>query len=311
MMYDAKRLAGGIYGLLVGEALGVPYEFNAPTDLPPTNAIEFAPPPGFERSHVGTPPGTWSDDGALALCLLASLLECGTFDPEDAGRRFLAFRESGYMAVDGRVFDIGGTTEDALDHIQKGTPALQTGRSDEWSQGNGSLMRVLPLALWHKGDDATLTRHAAAQSCITHAHPSAQACCALYCLWARRILEGNTDAWTAATQAFRDIYAPETPERIMLDEIIKPDQPYRTRGSGFVVDTLRSAQVVQDAGDYAAIVRAAVALGNDTDTTACVAGGIAGLRFGVDGIPPRWLDDLRGRNLVDPLIARLITWHQP
>jgi ADP-ribosyl-[dinitrogen reductase] hydrolase len=69
-------MAGGLVGLLVGDALGVPYEFRGPKDLPPRDAIEYSPPEGFERSHTGVPPGTWSDDGAQALCLLASLLEC-------------------------------------------------------------------------------------------------------------------------------------------------------------------------------------------------------------------------------------------
>ena len=310
MPYDAAHLAGGIYGLLIGDALGVPYEFHAAADIPATDSIDFTPPAGFKRAHSGTPPGTWSDDGALALCLLASLLDCNSFDPGDMGQRFLAFREAGYMAVDERVFDIGGASSDALDHLQQGTPALQAGRSDDRSQGNGSLMRVLPMALWHTGDDAALARDAAAQSRITHAHPSALACCAFYCLWARRTLEGNADAWTAAAQTFREIYAPATPERTMLDEVIKPEQPFRTRGSGFVVDTLHSAHAVQAAGTYAASVRAAIAFGNDTDTTACVAGGIAGLRLGVDAIPPDWRNNLHGRALVDPLVTRLIAWHQ-
>jgi ADP-ribosyl-[dinitrogen reductase] hydrolase len=111
-------------------------------------------------------------------------------------------------------------------------------------------------------------------------------------------------------QTYRAIYVPETTERIMLDEVIKPDRPYPVRGKGFVVDTLRSAQAVQEAGDYAAVVRAAIRLGNDTDTTACVAGGIAGLRVGVDGLPAKWLAGLRGRDIVDPLVERLIAWHR-
>lgn len=310
MGYDADQLAGGLEGLLIGDALGVPYEFHPPAQIPPAAAIEFAPPPGFARAHRGTPPGTWSDDGALALCLLASLLDCGQLDPEDVGRRFLAFREAGAMAVDGRVFDIGGTTTEALDLLQKGTPALQAGRSDERSQGNGSLMRVLPLALWHRGDDAQLARDAADQSRITHAHPSARACCILYCLWARRTLERHPDAWTAAVQTFRELYAPETPERIMLDEVLTPDQPYPIRGRGFVVDTLRSAQAVQAAGAFEDVLRAAIALGNDTDTTACVAGGIAGLHGGAASIPARWRAGLRGRDIVAPLLERLIVWQQ-
>jgi ADP-ribosyl-[dinitrogen reductase] hydrolase len=311
MDMDKKAcLSGGIYGLLIGDTLGVPYEFHASGEIPPLDAIDFTPPSDFERSHRKVLPGTWSDDGALALCLLASLLDTGKVDSEDMGQRFVAFRESGYMAVDQNVFDIGGTTEDALDLIQKGIPALQAGRSDEWSQGNGSLMRVLPLALWHKGDDGTLIHDAENQSRITHAHPSALVCCGLYCLWARRTIEGIPDAWMAAVHTYRTLFGLDTMERIILEEVIRPEHPYRIRGSGFVVDTLHSAHVVQQAGDYAAIVRAAIALGNDTDTTACVAGGIAGLRLGIEKIPAHWRFNLRGRDLVNPLIERLIAWHQ-
>src|SRR5579872_77569 len=116
----------------------------------------MVPPLHFDRAHDGTPPGTWSDDGAHALCLLASLLERRGFDAEDLAARLLAWIEEGYMAVDGRVFDCGDTTHRALIALRRGTPALQAGPSDVQDNGNGSLMRVLPLALWHTGSDANL-----------------------------------------------------------------------------------------------------------------------------------------------------------
>src|SRR5262245_65410840 len=121
----AQRLEGGLVGLLIGDALGVPYEFHGPERLPPVEQIEMVPPPGFARAHRGTPPGTWSDDGAQALCLLASLLECGRLDPEDLGRRLLRWYNHGYLAVDGRVFDVGIQTGRALRALQRGCLALQ------------------------------------------------------------------------------------------------------------------------------------------------------------------------------------------
>src|SRR5437763_10292615 len=106
MLTQKERIEGGLVGLLVGDALGVPYEFSSPEELPPAEAIEFEPPAGFCRAHVGTPSGTWSDDSAQALCLLASLLTCGRFDADDFARRLLCWSEEGYMAVDDRVFVI-------------------------------------------------------------------------------------------------------------------------------------------------------------------------------------------------------------
>src|SRR5262245_40702865 len=105
-----EAVLGGLYGLLVGDAVGVPYEFSDPRELPALELIEAPPLDGFRRAHPGAPRGAWSDDGAQALCLLASLLYCGRLDIEDLGRRLVNWWDWGYMAVDGAVFDIGGQT---------------------------------------------------------------------------------------------------------------------------------------------------------------------------------------------------------
>jgi ADP-ribosyl-[dinitrogen reductase] hydrolase len=302
----AERIEGGLLGLLVGDALGVPYEFHSPWRLPPAGQIEFTPPAGFQRSHGRVPPGTWSDDGAQALALLASLLECDRLDLDDFGRRLLAWYREGYLAVDAVVFDVGIQTRRALEALADGTAAASAGPAGEWDNGNGSLMRVLPLALWHRGSDEELVVDARRQSLVTHGHLRSQLCCALYCLWARRLLEAAADPWGAAVQSLRRICGEQSVERRELEEAIRPDELPRGEGTGYVVDCLHSARLALAAGGYEAVVRAAVALGNDTDTTACVAGGIAGLRDGVQAIPERWRQALRGRELVTPLLEALL-----
>lgn len=300
-MTRAERIRGALWGLLVGDALGVPYEFHAPAAIPPPGQIELDPPAGFVRAHAGIPPATWSDDGSQALCLLASLLHCGRLDPEDLMRRLSNWRDAGYLAVDGEVFDVGMTTYRALDLFKGGTPAVRAGPADEDANGNGSLMRALPLALWHRGSDAELASDAALQSRVTHGHPRSQVCCALYCLWARRILEGSGDPWHAAVTALRESYPAG---RVELERHVLPyGEP---RGTGYVVDCLHSARLALAAGSYEQVVRAAIALGNDTDTTACVAGGLAGLRDGYDAIPQRWRDALREPELARPLLEKLL-----
>jgi ADP-ribosyl-[dinitrogen reductase] hydrolase len=303
------RIAGGLYGLLVGDALGVPYEFHPAAAIPPREHVEMDPPAGFRRAHPGVPPGTWSDDGSQALCLLASLLEKNALDPEDFGRRMLDWYERGYLAVDGKVFDVGVQTSAALLELRAGTPALEAGRSDERANGNGSLMRVLPLVLWHQGSDASLSSDAMAQSRVTHGHLRSQACCALYCLWARRVLGDCADPWRDALKSFRALYPEGTKARAELDTNIVPLSALEPRGegSGYVVDCLRSArQCVAQGKDFEQVVKSAIALGNDTDTTAAVAGGIAGLRYGADGIPDRWRTALRGQEAVEPLLKKLL-----
>src|SRR3982751_6969843 len=99
MISFSDRLEGGIFGLLIGDALGVPYEFHAPEALPPLADIEMTPPAHFPRAHARVPPATWSDDGAQALILLASLLDHSALDTQDVGAGFVAWYETGYLAV--------------------------------------------------------------------------------------------------------------------------------------------------------------------------------------------------------------------
>ena len=126
MLTLRERIEGGIWGLLMGDALGVPYEFHPPSQIPPKSDIELDPPLDFRRAHATVPPGTWSDDGAHALCLLASLLERGRLDVEDLGQRLLAWYDGGYLAVDGKVFDCGVQTGKALQALRRGVPARGT-----------------------------------------------------------------------------------------------------------------------------------------------------------------------------------------
>jgi ADP-ribosyl-[dinitrogen reductase] hydrolase len=303
----ADRIAGGLLGLLVGDALGVPYEFRPPERIPVRERIELDPPQGYSRAHVGVPAGTYSDDGAQALCLLASLLESGRFDPEDLGRRLVAWYDEGYMAVDGVVFDVGIQTSQSLGRLKAGTAALQAGLADERTNGNGSLMRVLPLALWHQGTDAELAADARAQSRVTHGHIRSQLCCAMYCLWGRRVLDGSANSWQEAAATLRALLQDEPAAVHELDTTIRPEHPAEPTGRGYVVDTLMSAHRAAAAADYETAVKTAVALGHDTDTTAAVAGGIAGIHHGRAGIPARWIAGLRGRELYQPLLDRLLT----
>jgi ADP-ribosyl-[dinitrogen reductase] hydrolase len=300
------RLEGGLVGLLVGDSLGVPYEFHGAGNIPALADIEMTPPPGYPRTYAQVPPGTWSDDGAQALCLLASLLDRGGFDAEDFGRRLVDWLDKGYLAVDGRVFDVGITSRQVIMRIGAGTPAAEAGESGENSNGNGSLMRVLPLVLWHQGPDLDLVRDATAQSRVTHAHPRSQLSCALYCLWARRLLDATPDPWNDALYALLGMTRQDPDARAELANHVAPPRTQKPTGTGYVVDCLHSARHALEQRTYEGVVKAAIALGNDTDTTACVAGGLAGVRDGVDAIPPRWRDALRGRDLLQPLMERLL-----
>lgn len=167
------QLRGALCGLLVGDALGVPYEFTPPDRLPPRQQLELTPPAGWPRAHQ-VPDGTWSDDGACALALLDSLLDCDGLDAHDLARKLSSWQFEGAYAVDGHVFDVGVTTSAAIRRFRSGVPAEEAGPDDQNSNGNGSLMRVLPLVLWHRGSDFGLARDAMRQSLVTHGHLRSQ-----------------------------------------------------------------------------------------------------------------------------------------
>jgi ADP-ribosylglycohydrolase len=308
----AERARAGLLGLLVGDALGVPHEFKTPAAILPREQIEMVVPDDYPRSHVRVPPGTWSDDGAQALCLLDSLLSRGYLDPNDLARRLLAWRDTGYMAVDRQVFDIGIQTQRAVDRIRSGVPALEAGDRAPGASGNGSLMRVLSLALWHRSGRFELFESAMLQSQVTHGSLQAQLCCALYCGVADSLLEGlpRALAWQATIESLREHCSLRPAYREVLErDILDSPRRFKPGGSGHVVDALWSAHACLQQDDYASVVRAAIALGDDTDTTAAIAGGLAGIVFGEAGIPERWRSGLRGQGLSAPLLNGLEVHH--
>lgn len=293
--------------MLIGDALGVPYEFHPREEIPPFDEIEFEPPQYFRRAHAGVPVGTWSDDGAQALILLDSLLECGKFDAQHFAKGLIDWYQNGFMAVGGKVFDVGIQTADSIRSLMRGTAPLLAGGTDEYSNGNGSLMRVLPLALWHQGTDLELIADAFDQSAVTHGHLRSKLCCALYCIWARRILQETENPWDDAVETLYKIFPEGTIENTEFETRIFPkDAIYNVKGSGYVVDSLRAAHWANGNKNYEEVVRKSIALGDDTDTTACIAGGIAGMKFGINTIPSRWKDNLRGKEIFAPMIEKLI-----
>lgn len=309
--YGSDRAIGGLVGLLVGDALGVPYEFHPPEDLPSRDLIDMVAPLGFPRAHAGVPNGTWSDDGAQALCLLASLLDHGKLSLSVLADRLLQWLDDGYMAVDGDVFDCGIQTAEALGYLRDGVSPHESGGTDARSNGNGSLMRVLPLALWHSGSDEALVLDAHLQSLPTHAHARSLVACAFYCLVARGYLRQLADPWGWADRRLAEIYQNwlgERERKAFLSELDvlrsfpKTDQP---RGTGYCVDTISSARKALEGESFEDVVKTAILFGHDTDTTAAVAGGLAGIRFGLDCIPTRWLGQLRGFELLAPILSQI------
>jgi ADP-ribosylglycohydrolase len=300
------RIRGAVYGLLVGDALGVPYEFHAAAEIPDANLVEMVPPKGFARAHAGTPSGTWSDDGAQALLLLESLRQSPKLSLTDFAALLVRWYQSGYMTPDGRVFDVGIQTSRALRKLMDGANPETAGPSGERENGNGALMRVLPVVFFAQ-TPVEAAELAMRQGVVTHGHIRSQLCCALYALTAFGVLHGASaaDAVSAAEDHLLERYS-DTPHETELKVVLdgRHDAP---EGSGYVVDSLWSAiKCVLSTQDYETCVRKAIKLGEDTDTTACIAGGLAGMWYGEAAIPERWKRALKGTNIVEPLLGDLV-----
>lgn len=303
-----NKIKGAIYGLLLGDAVGVPYEFQVGDQLPSLENIDINPLPTFSRSYPDVPVGTWSDGGAQSLCLIDSLLNCKKLDIQDYMQRISNWYQFGYLAVDGVVFNVSQQTQEAIHKFLLGTDVMCIADPQEYFKGNDALTRCLPLALWHKGTDDALIEDAYLQTHLTHTRLRVKVCCALYCLWARYILK-NLDiaaAWKKAVQVLRTHYLKCPLDAEQLEHFIKPDVMVRGHGGRDIVDCLHSARFALQHNDYKKTIQSVISLGHDTDTTACVAGGIAGLYYGYDHLPQDWLDQLRAKNVIERLSTRFV-----
>ena len=303
----SERARAAVWGHLVGDAIGVPYEFSVPN---PDRVVEIR---QYGTHHQ--PAGTWSDDGALMLAVLDSLTSV-KFDPDDQGQRMLAWFDEGSYTPDGDgAFDIGATTRAALDRLRRGARGIDAGGDADRDQGNGSLMRILPVALVGTAQEGVRIERAHHASRVTHAHPACQVACALYVLMVDRLMADATLAPDAlldgALARLRAVYAEDHPAFVpVLEELVAHRALLRRAGGGWVLDSFWSAWgAFAAASSYRDAIERAVRLGHDTDTTAAITGGLAGLRWGVDeragGIPADWLGALRGKEIVEGLVARL------
>ncbi len=315
----ATSIRAALLGLAVGDALGVPVEFISrhARHHDPVTGLR-----GYGTHHQ--PPGTWSDDSSLTFCLAETLANVG-YDPVDAARRFVKWQDESYWTAHGRVFDIGVTTAEALQRVRRGAEPVQAGGQDEYSNGNGSLMRILPLTFIIQDWPIAARFHAVREmSSITHAHIRSVMACFIYVEMARQLLSGLAviEAFAEMQRVVNGFFQAEgigseleirqfhrILENPYGDYIIKPLVEYPEadiRSSGYVVHTLEAALwCLLNHDTYAATVLAAVNLGEDTDTTGAVAGGLAGLAYGEATIPAEWLAGLARRADIEDLAQRL------
>ena len=289
-----NRGLGCLVGLAVGDALGTTLEFERRDARPRVTELVGGGPFGLK-------PGEWTDDTSMALCLADSLLASNDLNCRDLMDRFLRWADNGENSVNGRCFDIGITTKAALERYRDtGNP--ESGSDDERSAGNGSIMRLAPIALrWHNNLPLA-TEKAREQSRTTHAAPEAVEACALL---AEILVDAIRTGDKAAALRDRSALTPR------IDEIARGSWRAKQRAtvesSAYVVHTMGAALwAVQNAGDFTEAVILAANLAGDADTVAAVTGQIAGAIWGLSAIPDRWLDVLAWRDEIEHRGRRLL-----
>ena len=306
-MLTAAKTLSGLMGLCVGDALGVPVEF--------TSRAERVKSPVTTMLGYGTwnqPPGTWSDDSSLSFCLAECL--CRGYSLDAIANSFWRWYKEAYWTPRGDVFDIGQTTHTAIMRLKQGVVPHQAGGKVENNNGNGSLMRILPMAYCHRNLTlGELLARVHDVSAITHAHARSQMACGIYISIAVALLEG-ADLQTAYLQGLQDIqtiysvreFLLEKPHfgRVLSGEIAKVPVEEINSG-GYVIDTLESSLwCLLNSSSYSEAVLKAVNLGGDTDTTAAVTGGLAGIYYGVENIPKQWMNQIARRQDIIYLAER-------
>ena len=281
------KVYDGIIGLVVGDALGVPYEFRQRDSFKAVGMRGFG-------SH-NQPAGTWSDDSSLTIATLESFGRLGRIDLYDIMHNFASWLCRYDFTASGKVFDVGCTTQKAIEnYVFYHMPPNQCGGASERDNGNGSLMRILPLAFMPH--DIYDVRNL---SSLTHAHDTSVTACEIYLSVASGLLAGvrrDIAVKRACEGAKPPFQRLEHINELRRDEI---------KSSGYVVDTLEAALwCFLQADNYRDCVLMAVNLGEDTDTVAAVAGGLAGIYYGVGGkkgIPEEWISKIARHDRIKEL----------
>ena len=326
-MNNLEAIKAGIFGVVVGDALGVPVEFTSRSERKADPVVDMR-----EYGTHSQPKGTWSDDSSMMLASLDSIIQSGGINYDDMMARFRDWRINGEYTPHGQVFDIGITCSRAINQYRPGVDPTDCGGNGERDNGNGSLMRIMPVSLydaleeeyWNDTfiEEAAENSHNASR--LTHGHPRSQIACLMHtsicheliyrqdesiymALW--KGIHGTFDFYERMTSSF-PWYSEEFKREIDTDVYGRirdleafmnlPDREIKS--SGYVVHTLEAAiWCLLTTDSYSECVLKAVNLGDDTDTVGAVAGGLAGLAYGYENIPKEWLDAIVKKDWINKL----------
>ena len=302
-----QSIASGLYGFIVGDAFGVPYEF-----VERKNVMELNDGKMREFGTHDKPAGTWSDDTSMTLATLESIIEKSGIDYEDIMVRFCAWLFKGKYTTDGKVFDVGITTNKALKlYANTNLEAHKCGSLGITENGNGSLMRILPVCVYLSNselDEEEEVEIINNVSSITHAHEISKLGCFIYYQYIKNLLNGlsKEDAYNEiCNYDYSKFYSKESLDYYtkLLSNNISNESIESIKSSGFIVDTLEAVfWSILNTNDYKESIIESVNLGGDTDTIGAITGSISGILYGYENIPEEWLDKIPRQEYLNDLI---------
>nr|WP_321221925.1 ADP-ribosylglycohydrolase family protein [uncultured Psychroserpens sp.] len=302
-----KTVTNMFLGLSLADALGVPVEFKPRehfSDFPVTTMLEYG-------TH-NQPKGTWSDDSSLTFCLAQSLIH--GYSLQDIALNFIKWKRAQLWTPHGSVFDIGIQTRSSIETLQRiienedfEALSFLKYEVDEYTNGNGSLMRILPLLYYIKGKPIKAQFDIIWEvSALTHGHIRSAIACLIYLKFAEYINNGLTlkNAYHTMQKDIKQFFIAEAISNYEIEHfnrIINNDisilEKSDIKSDGYVINTLEASfWCLLTTNSYLESVFKAINLGDDTDTTATVVGGVAGMAYGLDDVPKNWIDALVRKN---------------
>lgn len=303
---EQQKLFGGIFGFILGDAMGVPVEFTSRQEriIDPVKEIR-----AYGTYHQ--PYGTWSDDTSLLLCLIQNIIDGYSLD--ELSKLFIKYYKTGYLTPYGKVFDIGIATRDAINKMINGIKPESCVGNSELDNGNGSLMRILPLAYYLNNMSPVRQREIIEEvSSLTHGHKRTKLACILYTEIAIYLIKGcgKEDAYKKAIDFIQENCSEDYKDelinyrRILSGDILHVDVN-DIKSSGYVVDTLEAViWSFITTENYTEAILKAINFGGDTDTIAAITGGLAGIFYGFSGVPNNWIQYLARKTEVYEMLIK-------
>ena len=276
------KIKGALIGLACGDAVGTTLEFEIKGQFEPISDMVGGGPFNLKI-------GQWTDDTSMALCLAHSLAYQKKFDPFDQMNRYCNWYQYGYMSSNGECFDIGMTVSAALrEYLETREPFC--GSSDEYSSGNGSLMRLSPIPIFYHGDYENCIKYSGESSRTTHASEECIDCCKLFASLIFNAFSANSKSEIFENNS----YTPKCEKVASIANLNFLSLNYsEIKGSGYAVESLVSALwCFMKGATFKECILLAANLGNDADTTAAICGQIAGAYYGKSGIPKSWRESI-------------------